>query len=210
MLYSWNITVSPNNTHTPWLLQIIYNSKKKKGFSHQNSLSEQHCKSMRLEGKSYFVVQVLHIKVIWLLPKERDSPKSRHKIRGFVCVSVGSLRNHHHSTSMFQQQKGAESNNYVSIQRCLISVSDHLAIKPSCHQSLFWTLMVGKLFCQFFNLSNAKVYILQAYTCILTICITKNILTHLMQGSSIRIERLVFGLTLNSNKLDEKVKILSK
>lgn len=150
MLYSWNITVSPNNTHTPWLLQIIYMAYNKKDFPTKILWVNNICKSMRLEGKSYFVMQVLHIKVIWLLPKERDSPKSGHKIWGFVCVSVGSLRNHHHSTSMFQQQKGAESNNYVSIQRCLISVSDHLTIKPSCHQSLFWTLMVGKLFCQFF------------------------------------------------------------
>lgn len=62
--------------------------------------------------------------------------------------------------------KEAESNN-VSVQRCLISVSGHLTIKPSRHQPLFWMLMDVKLFCQFCNLSNAKVYILQAYTCIL-------------------------------------------
>ena len=30
------------------------------------------------------------------------------------------------------------------------------------------------------------------------------------QGSSIRIDGFVFGLTLNSNKLDKKVKILGK
>lgn len=33
-----------------------------------------------VRGKSYFVVQVLLIKVIWLLPKKRNSPKSGQKM----------------------------------------------------------------------------------------------------------------------------------
>ena len=64
-----------------------------------------------------------------------------------------------------------------------------------------------KRFCQFFNLSNAKVYTHKTYKCIVSICIIKSI-RRLKQGSSIRIDRFVFGSTLNSNKLDEKVKIL--
>ena len=44
---------------------------------------------------------------------------------------------------------------------------------------------------------------------IISICIIKSI-RRSTQGSSIRIDRLVFGSTLNSNKLDEKVKILVK
>ena len=35
--------------------------------------------------------------------------------------------------------------------------------------------MVVKRFCQFFNLSNVKVYIHRTYTCIISICITKSI-----------------------------------
>ena len=67
--------------------------------------------------------------------------------------------------------------------------------------------MVVKRFCQFFNLSNVKVYIHRTYTCIISICITESI-RRSMQRSSIRIDRFVFGKTLNSNELDEKVQIL--
>ena len=155
----------------------------------------------------HWSVSVTHgIKVVWLPSKERDSSKSGHKMVFFACLlGVQKIIT---TQQVCSSSKGSWIK-YVSIQRCLISVSGHLTIKPSRHQPLFWMLMDVKLFCQLFNLSNAKVYILQTYTCILTICITKN-RTHLMQGSSIRIERLVFGLTLNSNKLDEKVKILRK
>ena len=57
--------------------------------------------------------------------------------------------------------------------------------------------------------SNVKVYIHRTYSCIISICIIKSI-TRSTQGSSIRIDRIVFRSTLNSNKLDEKVKILGK
>ena len=67
--------------------------------------------------------------------------------------------------------------------------------------------MVVKRFYQFFNLSNVTVYIHGTYTCIISICITKSI-RRSTQGSSIRIDRFVFGSTLNSNELDEKVQIL--
>ena len=51
-----------------------------------------------------------------------------------------------------------------------------------------WPLVV-KLFCQFVDLSNAKVCIHWTYTCIyITICIIKSIRS-LTQGSSIRIDR---------------------
>ena len=56
----------------------------------------------------------------------------------------------------------------------------------------------------FFNVSNAKVYIHQ------TIHVFTESIRRSTQGSSIRIDRFVFGLTLNSNKLDEKVKVLRK
>ena len=67
--------------------------------------------------------------------------------------------------------------------------------------------MVVKRFYQFFNLSNVKVYIHRTCKCITSICITKS-LRRSTQGSSIRIDRFVFGSTLNSNELDEKVQIL--
>ena len=67
--------------------------------------------------------------------------------------------------------------------------------------------MVVKRFCEFFNLSNVKVFIHRTYTCIISICITKSI-RRSMQESSVRIDRFVFGSTLNSNELDEKVQIL--
>ena len=67
--------------------------------------------------------------------------------------------------------------------------------------------MVVKRFYQFFNLSNVKVYIHGTYTCIISICITKSI-RRSTQESSVRIGRFVFGSTLNSNELDEKVQIL--
>ena len=44
---------------------------------------------------------------------------------------------------------------------------------------------------------------------IISICIIKSV-RRSTQGSSIRIDRFVFGSTLNSNKLDEKVKILGR
>ena len=70
--------------------------------------------------------------------------------------------------------------------------------------------MVVKCFCQYFlNLLNVKVNIHRNYTCINSICIIKSI-RRSTQGSSIRIDRFVFGSTLNFNKLDEKVKILGK
>ena len=47
------------------------------------------------------------------------------------------------------------------------------------------------------------------YMCVVSICITKSIRPS-TQGSSVRIDRFVFGSTLNSNRLDEKVKILGK
>ena len=56
---------------------------------------------------------------------------------------------------------------------------------------------------------NAKVYIHRTYTCVITIYITKSI-KRPTQGSSIRIDRFEFGSALNSNNLDEKVKILGK
>ena len=65
--------------------------------------------------------------------------------------------------------------------------------------------MVVKRFCQFFNLSNVKVYIHKTYTCTISICIIESI-RRSTQGSSVRIDRFVFGSTLNSQKLDEKVK----
>ena len=61
----------------------------------------------------------------------------------------------------------------------------------------------------FLNLLNVKVYIHRNYTCIISTCIIKSIGCS-MQGSSIRIDRFIFGSTLNPNKLDEKVKILGK
>ena len=64
--------------------------------------------------------------------------------------------------------------------------------------------MVVKRF-HFFNLSNVKVYILKTYTCIISICIVESVRLS-TQGSSIRIDRFVFASTLNSQKLDEKVK----
>ena len=67
--------------------------------------------------------------------------------------------------------------------------------------------MVVKRFCQFSSLSNAKVYIHRTYKCIISIYVTKSI-RRSTQGSSIRIDRLVFGSTLDLNTLDEKVKIL--
>ena len=67
--------------------------------------------------------------------------------------------------------------------------------------------MVVKRFFQFFNLSNVKVYIYRTCKCIISICITESI-RRSTQGSSIRIDRFVFGSTLNSNELDEKVQIL--
>ena len=65
--------------------------------------------------------------------------------------------------------------------------------------------MVVKRFCQFFNLSNVKVYIHKTCTRIISICIIESI-RRSTQGSSVRIDRFVFGSTLNSQKLDEKVK----
>ena len=67
--------------------------------------------------------------------------------------------------------------------------------------------MVVKRFCQFFNLSNVKVYIHRTCKCIISICITKSI-RRSTKGSSVRIGIFVFGSTLNSNELDEKVQIL--
>ena len=64
-------------------------------------------------------------------------------------------------------------------------------------------------FCQFFNLSKVKVHIHRTYTCIISICIIKS-KRRSTQESSIRIDRFVSGSTLNSNRLDEKVKILGK
>ena len=66
-----------------------------------------------------------------------------------------------------------------------------------------------RLFNQYFYLSNAKVYINRTYTCVITICIIKSI-RRSTQGSLIKVDRFVFKLTLNSNKLGEKVKILGK
>ena len=57
--------------------------------------------------------------------------------------------------------------------------------------------------------SNVKVYIHRTCSCIISICIIKSI-RRSTQGSLIRIDRIVFRSTLNSNKLDEKVKILGK
>ena len=65
--------------------------------------------------------------------------------------------------------------------------------------------MVVKRFCQFFNLSNVKVYIHKTCTRIISICIIESI-RRSTQGLSVRIDRFVFGSTLNSQKLDEKVK----
>ena len=65
--------------------------------------------------------------------------------------------------------------------------------------------MVVKRFCQFFNLSNVKVCIRKTYTCIISICIHESI-RRSTPGSSAGIDRFVFGSTLNSKKLDEKVK----
>ena len=56
----------------------------------------------------------------------------------------------------------------------------------------------------FFNVSNVKVYIHE------TIHVFTKSISRSTRGSSIRIDRFVFGLTLNSNKLDEKVKVLRK
>jgi len=71
--------------------------------------------------------------------------------------------------------------------------------------------VVVKRFYQFFNISNVKVHIHRTYTRIISlICIIKGI-RRSTQGSSIRIDRFGFGLTLNSNKLEKKiVKMLGK
>ena len=66
--------------------------------------------------------------------------------------------------------------------------------------------MVVKRFCQFFNLSNVTVYIHKTYTCTISICINESIRRSTPEGSSVRIDGFVFGSTLNSQKLDEKVK----
>ena len=66
--------------------------------------------------------------------------------------------------------------------------------------------MVVKRFCQFFNISNVKVYIHKTYTCTISICIIESIRRSTPEGPSVRIDRFVFGSTLNSQKLDEKVK----
>ena len=60
--------------------------------------------------------------------------------------------------------------------------------------------MFVKRFCQFFNHSKVKTYIHRTYTCIISVCIIK----------SMRRSTFVFGSTSNSNKLDEKVKIVVK
>ena len=52
-----------------------------------------------------------------------------------------------------------------------------------------------------FNLSNVKDYIHRTYKCILGFDYQEHIMRS-TQGSSIEIERFVFELTLNSNKLD--------
>ena len=66
--------------------------------------------------------------------------------------------------------------------------------------------MIVKRFCQFFNISNVKVYIHKTYTCTISICIIESIRRSTPEGSSVRIDRFVFGSTLNSQKLAEKVK----
>ena len=66
-----------------------------------------------------------------------------------------------------------------------------------------------KRFYQFFNVSNVKVlYIHRTYTRIISlICIIKRI-RRSTQGSSVRIDKFGFGLTLNSNKLEKNCKNL--
>ena len=61
-----------------------------------------------------------------------------------------------------------------------------------------------------FNISNVKVYIHRTYTRIISLTGIIKSIGRWTQGSSIRIDRFVFGLTLNSNKLNKKVKILGK
>ena len=75
---------------------------------------------------------------------------------------------------------------------------------PYFHIAEKW-LVVVRRFCQFFILSNVKVYIHKTYTCTISICIIESI-RRSTQGSSVRIDRFVFGSTINSQKLDEKVK----
>ena len=87
-----------------------------------------------------------------------------------------------------------------------------LSIVLNLHKPLFiiskkW-LVVVKRFYQFFNISNVKVYIHRTYTRIISlICIIKRI-RRSTQGSSVRIDRFGFGLTLNSSKLEKNSKHL--